>query len=72
MEQRITTPLKPLELIIGKLTPYFVIGMLDVVLAVLMGRFLFDVPLWGTGPLSLEWRLCFCRRSGYGDAGQAL
>ena len=51
MEQLITTPLKPLELIIGKLTPYFVIGMLDVALAVLMGRFLFDVPLRGTGAL---------------------
>ena len=51
MEQLITTPLKPLELIIGKLTPYFVIGMLDVALAVLMGRFLFDVPLRGNGTL---------------------
>ena len=51
MEQLITTPLKPLELIIGKLTPYFVIGMLDVALAVLMGRFLFDVPLRGNGAL---------------------
>ena len=51
MEQLITTPLKPLELIIGKLTPYFVIGMLDVALAVLMGRFLFDVPLRGNAAL---------------------
>jgi ABC-2 type transport system permease protein len=32
MEQLITTPLKPSELIVGKLTPYFAIGMLDVVL----------------------------------------
>nr|WP_320145511.1 ABC transporter permease [uncultured Anaeromusa sp.] len=51
MEQLITTPLKPLELIIGKLTPYFLIGMLDVALAVLMGRFLFDVPLRGNAAL---------------------
>ena len=51
MEQLITTPLKPLELIIGKLAPYFVIGMLDVALAVLMGRFLFDVPLRGNAAL---------------------
>jgi len=47
MEQLITTPLKPIELIAGKLTPYFLIGMLDVVLAVLMGQYLFDVPLRG-------------------------
>ncbi len=51
MEQLITTPLQPLELIIGKLTPYFMIGMLDVALAVLMGRFLFDVPLRGNAAL---------------------
>lgn len=51
MEQLITTPLKPIELIIGKLTPYFIIGMLDVVLAVLMGQFLFQVPLRGNAAL---------------------
>ncbi len=51
MEQLITTPLKPLELIIGKLTPYFGIGMLDVVLAVLMGQYLFEVPLRGNAAL---------------------
>lgn len=51
MEQLITTPLKPMELIIGKLTPYFIIGMIDVVLAVLMGQFLFQVPLRGNTAL---------------------
>ncbi len=47
MEQIISTPLKGEELILGKLLPYFAIGMLDVVLAVLMGEFLFEVPLRG-------------------------
>jgi ABC-2 type transport system permease protein len=51
MEQLITTPLKPSELILGKLTPYFAIGMLDVVLAVLMGQYLFEVPLRGNAAL---------------------
>ncbi len=51
MEQLITTPLKPIELIIGKLTPYFLIGMLDVLLAVLMGKYLFEVPLRGNAAL---------------------
>ena len=36
------------ELIVGKLLPYFAIGMLDVLLAVLMGEFLFHVPLRGS------------------------
>ncbi len=51
MEQLITTPLTPSELIIGKLTPYFAIGMLDVALAVLMGQYVFDVPLRGNAAL---------------------
>jgi ABC-2 type transport system permease protein len=47
MEQLISTPVKGPELILGKLIPYFAIGMLDVLLAVLMGQFLFGVPLRG-------------------------
>jgi drug efflux transport system permease protein len=48
MEQLISTPVKGHELIIGKLTPYFIIGMFDVLVAVLMGKFQFDVPLRGS------------------------
>ncbi len=47
MEQLISTPVRGPELILGKLLPYFAIGMLDVLLAVLMGEFLFQVPLRG-------------------------
>ena len=47
MEQLISTPVKKEELILGKLLPYFGIGMFDVVLAVLFGEFLFQVPLRG-------------------------
>jgi len=47
MEQLISTPVTGPELILGKLIPYFAIGMLDVLLAVLMGHFLFQVPLRG-------------------------
>lgn len=48
MEQLISTPVKGHELIIGKLTPYFAIGMFDVFLAVVMGKFQFHVPLRGS------------------------
>lgn len=51
MEQLIATPVKGPELIAGKLLPYFGLGMLDVLLAVVMGQFLFDVPLRGSVPL---------------------
>ena len=45
MEQLISTPVKGPELIVGKLIPYFVVGMLDMVLAVLMAEFVFEVPM---------------------------
>jgi ABC-2 type transport system permease protein len=48
MEQLISTPVKGQELILGKLLPYFSIGLFDVLLAVLMGEFLFRVPLRGS------------------------
>jgi len=50
MEQLISTPVKPAELILGKLLPYFAIGMLDVLVAVLLAVFLFHVPLRGSVP----------------------
>jgi ABC-2 type transport system permease protein len=49
MEQLISTPLKKSELILGKLIPYMGIGLGDLVLVVLLGRFLFGVPLRGSG-----------------------
>ncbi len=51
MEQLISTPVTPAEVIIGKLIPYFAIGMLDVLIAVLMAVYLFHVPLRGSVPL---------------------
>jgi ABC-2 type transport system permease protein len=48
MEQLISTPVKGPELVLGKLLPYFAIGMFDMLLAVLMGKFLFHVPLRGS------------------------
>ena len=48
MEQLISTPITGGELVLGKLAPYFVIGLLDLILAVLLGQFLFQVPLRGS------------------------
>ena len=48
MEQLISTPVRPPELILGKLAPYFLIGMVDMLLSVLAGRYLFDVPIRGS------------------------
>lgn len=51
MEQLISTPVRGVELIVGKLLPYFVIGMVDVLIAVVMAVYVFDVPLRGSVPL---------------------
>ena len=48
MEQLIATPTKPLEIIIGKLTPYFFLGLIQMTLVVLTGTLLFKVPLKGS------------------------
>ena len=48
MEQLISTPVKAPELIIGKFLPYFVIGFIDLFVAVVMARFLFGVPFKGS------------------------
>ena len=48
MEQLISTPIKTPELIIGKFIPYFVIGFFDLIIGVLMARFLFAVPFRGS------------------------
>lgn len=51
MEQLISTPLRAPELIFGKVLPYFCIGMIDVAMAVLMGKWVFDVPIVGNAGL---------------------
>jgi len=48
MEQLIATPVQPIELFLGKMAPYFVIGVLDVLFSVAMGVWVFDVPLRGS------------------------
>lgn len=47
MEQLISTPIRVPEIVLGKVIPYFAIGMLDVVIAMVLGRGLFHVPLRG-------------------------
>jgi len=53
MELLISTPVKKGELIIGKLFPYFFLGLLDLLLAVYMGRWVFQVPFRGSMTLLL-------------------
>ncbi len=48
MEQLMSTPLKPNELVIGKLIPYFTLGYVDLLMVYLMGEYVFKVPFRGS------------------------
>jgi ABC-2 type transport system permease protein len=48
MEQLISTLVTPLEIMLGKLVPYFVIGMIDVIICALIALYWFHVPFRGS------------------------
>lgn len=48
MENLLATPLKPLEVMVGKILPYIIVGYLQTLLILLLARFLFDVPMEGS------------------------
>jgi len=48
MEQLIVTPLKPIELILGKTIPYVIIALAQMVLVTLFAIFWFAIPLKGS------------------------
>ncbi len=48
MEQLIVTPIKPYQLVVGKLAPFFMIGIVDIVLVLLVATLWFGVPLKGS------------------------
>ncbi len=48
LELLITTPIQTLELMAGKIAPYVVIGYVQVTLILLLGFFLFGVPIRGS------------------------
>ena len=48
MEQLASTPVRGTELVLGKLIPYFGLGMLNMTIAVGLGVFVFGVPLRGS------------------------
>jgi len=47
MEQLISTPIRGPELVFGKVVPYVAIGFADVAVAVILGQWLFGVPMRG-------------------------
>ena len=53
MENLLSTPVHPGEVIIGKIVPYIFVGYVQVTLILLAAKFLFGVPIIGSVPLLL-------------------
>jgi len=53
IEQLIVSPVKPIEIMLGKLIPYVLIAFGDVLLVMLVSAFVFHVPMLGSPLLAL-------------------
>ena len=47
MESLLATPVEPIEVMVGKLAPYVLVGVIQTVLILTLARLLFDVPMLG-------------------------
>src|SRR5881396_3075401 len=52
LEQLIVTPITKTELMLGKIAPYVGVGLMQMTAVLILGRFVFDVPLTGNILLS--------------------
>lgn len=59
MEQLLTAPVKPLQILIGKLIPYILIAFLDGLLVLAFAKMLFAVPFVGSFLLLLVFELIY-------------
>jgi ABC-2 type transport system permease protein len=59
LEQVLVTPIRPALLLVGKMAPYVVIGLVDVALLMAAGTWLFGVPLRGQLPVVLVGTLLY-------------
>ena len=51
MENLLITPVRPLEVLLGKLVPYILVGYIQMALIVVAAKYLFQVPFLGSLPL---------------------
>jgi ABC-2 type transport system permease protein len=48
MEILLVSPLRPIQIIIGKVAPYLLLSIANAVIIILLGKFVFDVPVQGS------------------------
>ena len=59
MENLLSMPLRPTEVLIGKITPYILVGYIQVTMILVAAKFIFDVPIHGNLALLLLASLFF-------------
>lgn len=59
MENLLSMPTKPFEVMIGKVLPYILVGYIQVILILLASHFLFGVPVYGNIPMLFLAALVF-------------
>jgi ABC-2 type transport system permease protein len=59
MENLLSTPVRPVEVLIGKIIPYIAVGYIQVFLILIAAKFLFDVPMIGSLTLLLAMTFLF-------------
>ncbi|MFH1630135.1 MAG: ABC transporter permease [Pseudomonadota bacterium] len=59
MESLLSTPVNPLEVMLGKILPYILVGYVQILLILVAARFLFEIPLRGSLALVLALSLVF-------------
>ena len=59
MEILLASPLKPIQIILGKVVPYMILSIVDALVILLLGYFVFKVPIIGSLSLLLSEILLF-------------
>ncbi|CAK0761225.1 ABC-2 type transport system permease protein [Gammaproteobacteria bacterium] len=59
LEQLLVTPVRPLALMLGKITPYFLLGITEMCAILFFMRYLFQVPIHGNAILLVILSTCY-------------
>jgi ABC-type Na+ efflux pump, permease component len=59
MEVLLVSPLNPLQIILGKVLPYFILSFVNAIVILLLGKFIFEIPIAGSIVLILLETILF-------------
>lgn len=59
LEQLAVMPLRPIDVVVGKIAPYFLVALVDMILVTIAGIWLFDVPFRGSLLMFAAYGLVF-------------